>query len=341
MESIRRGLYEIAGDGGLPDSAALQSDLEAGLEILRSEGPPRRPQDDGGRPGGLIYLRPDVPTVIVPDVHARVGLVLSVLDLSLAPWGLGGTLLPALYAKEAQLLFLGDYVHAESRAAGRWLRAFEEFQDSYAEHEAMDAEMAESLTVLRLVGRLRNALPEMVHCLKGNHENVANEHRDGNIPFGKFAYEGAMVADYMRRFFPSAFETVYEFEKALPLLAVGARFLAGHAEPARVYAKEEIINHRFDGEVVAGLTWTANDAAAPGSVEGMLSTLLPPAAGDRSLYFGGHRPINDLYNLRAEGRYVQLHNPERFVAAVVPADRPFDLDHDVVEVPKTEAVAYG
>ncbi len=341
MEELRSRLYEIAGATGLPDSAALRNDLEAGLDVLRSEGPPRRPLDAGNRPGGLIYLREDVPTVIVPDVHARVDLVLSVIDLDLGPWGLGEGLFSALHNRQAQLLFLGDYVHAEARAATRWLEAFEEFQSSFREHGAMDAEMTESLTVLRLMGRLREALPEVVHCLKGNHENIANEYRDGNIPFGKFAYEGAMVADYMRRFYPSAFDTVYEFEKALPLVAVGATFLAGHSEPARVFTKEEIINYRSDGEVVAGLTWTANDAAAPGSVEAMLDTLLQPSTRNRSLYFGGHRPIGGLYNLRAEGRYVQLHNPERFVAAVVPADRPFDLESDVVEIPRTEAAVNG
>ncbi len=341
MEELRRGLYEIAGAGGLPDSAALRSDLEAGLDVLRSEGPPRRPLDAANRPGGLVYLREDLPTVIVPDVHARVDLVLSVLELDLGPWGLDEELLSALQGKRAQLLFLGDYVHAEARAATRWLEAFEEFQDSYQEHASMDAEMTESLTVLRLMARLRHALPEVVHCLKGNHENIANEYRDGNIPFGKFAYEGAMVADYMRRFYPSVFDTVYEFEKALPLVAVGAGFLAGHSEPARPFTKEEIINYRSDGEVVAGLTWTANDAAAPGSVEGMLDTLLQPATRNRSLYFGGHRPISGLYNLRAEGRYVQLHNPERYLAAVVPADRPFELENDVVEIPSTEVAAHG
>ena len=341
MEELWQILSGIAAHSGPPGSPELRRDIEAGLEVLQSEGPPRRPLDAGGRPGGLIYLERDRPTVIVPDVHGRVELVLSVLAFSLTPWGIEQPLFGALVNGGAQLLFLGDYVHSEARGARRWIEAFAEFEDGYTVHEAMDAEMAESLTVLRLVARLRSGLPDVVHCLKGNHENVANEHREGNIPFGKFAYEGAMVAEYMRRFYPDALDAVYAFEKALPLLAVGRSFLAGHCEPMRVFDPKEVINHRMNADVVAGLTWTANDAAEVGSVEGMLKGHLPESEAPDSRYFGGHRPIDGLYNLRAEGRYVQLHNPQAFVAAVVPVDRPFDLDVDVVEIPRFSGADYG
>ena len=338
---LRQELREIAETATPPDQDALGGDLTAALAVLYNEKSPTRPLDIEERPGGLVYLRPDLPTVIVPDIHARVDLVLSVLSLSLLPWGVPGALIDALSDESAQLLFLGDYVHAEARAARRWLIAFEEFQDDYSRHSAIDQEMAESLAVVRLIALLKSRFPPLVHCLKGNHENIANEHRDGNIPFGKFAYEGAMVAEYMRRFYPSVFDLLYDFEKALPLVAVGPGFTAGHAEPARFFGKEEIINHRRDPEVVAGLTWTANDAAASGSVAEMLTALLPERAAHTALYFGGHRPIKGLYNLRAEGRYVQLHNPDRFVAAVIPTERSFELDGDIIEVPQSRAVVDG
>ncbi len=335
MQNLLSDFLEIAASEAPPSPQLVEDDLRPAVDLFRNEGPPLRPRDAADRPGGLICLRKDIPTVIVPDVHARVDLILSVLSFSLVPWGVPFTVLDALSAEQVQLLFLGDYVHSEARGARRWLEAFEEFQDAYDNHSAMDGEMTESFGVLRMVARLHTAFPYLVQCLKGNHENIANEHREGNIPFGKFAYEGAMVAVYMRRFYPTVFDLVYDFEKQLPLLAVGANFLAGHAEPARAFTQEEIVNSRLDADVVAGLTWTANDAAAPDSVERMLATFLPHPAGERAFYFGGHRPIAGLFNLRANGRYVQIHNPERFVAAVVPTDRPFELDHDVVELPES------
>ena len=45
----------------------------------------------------------------------------------------------------------------------------------------------------------------------------------GNHPFVKFALEGVMTLDYMERFYGEEVVMAYAlFEKALPLLAVGA-----------------------------------------------------------------------------------------------------------------------
>src|SRR4030042_557149 len=43
--------------------------------ILENEDERIRPRDAAGRPGGVLCLFPDIPTVIVPDIHARQDLV--------------------------------------------------------------------------------------------------------------------------------------------------------------------------------------------------------------------------------------------------------------------------
>ena len=50
--------------------------------------------------------------------------------------------------------------------------------------------------------------------------------------------------------------------------------LKGVAEPRTFYARDRVVAYRDDPEVVAGLTWTDNDEAEPGSVQLMLEHYL-------------------------------------------------------------------
>ena len=173
--------------------------------------------------------------------------------------------------------------------------------------------------------------------LKGNHENIANEQGEGNYPFLKFANEGLMVRIYMEHFYGEEILGVYAgFEKRFPLLAVGGNFLASHAEPAWFIPREEVIEYRRRPQVVYGLTWTDNGEAEAGSVQQMLEHYLGEEAGEGALHFGGHRPVRGGYNLRSDDRYVQIHDPDRFVVAELPAGQPIDLDRDIREL-DTEA----
>ena len=331
LESQLRGLAEAETP---PERAELSQILGAGVAALMEENSSVRPEDSSGLPGGVVYLVRDIPTVVVPDVHARRGLILALLQFSLAPWGVELTLLEALAEAQAQLVFVGDYVHAEARAFQRWIAAFEEYQGGFKRHEAMDREMTESLGALQMVAILKDAFPRLVHGMKGNHENIANEHGEGNYPFRKFALEGAMVAEYMDRFYGGEpFTAAYRFEKNLPLLAVGNQFMVSHAEPRRAFSAREVVEYRGNEEVVSGFTWTGNGEAEEGSVSEMLISTFGREKAHSALYFGGHRPIESRYALRADGKYVQLHNPERYIAAVLPATGEIDLERDVEELP--------
>jgi len=238
--------------------------------------------------------------------------------------------LERLEAGELQVLCLGDGMHAEARAARRWKAAQREFLDGYRRHAHMDEEMRESLGLMQMVMECKAALPRLFHFLKGNHENIANEEGEGNHPFVKFALEGFMVAEYMRLFYgEEVLAGHYEFEKLLPLLAAGTGFLASHAEPARFFSCEQVVGSRGDPEVVLGLPWTGDGEAEEGSVGRMLEHYLGPVAG--TFYFGGHRPVRG-FNLRADGRYVQIHDPERWVLALLPADGGIDPARDILDI---------
>ena len=309
-----------------PEPAVLASAARRAGEALAAEPPDRRPPDAEGRPGGLLQLDPGLPTIVVPDLHARLDFLFSLLTRGLAG---EAPVLEQLAAGELQVLCLGDGMHAEARAAARWERALREFSGGFRRHAAMDEEMRESLGLMEMVMELKAAFPERFHFLKGNHENIANEEGGGNHPFAKFALEGELVTDYMRRFYgEEVLDAHYRFEKELPLLAVGRGFLASHAEPARPFQPEEVVAYRERSDVVYGLTWTANGRAAAGSVERMLEHYL--GCPQTCYYFGGHRPVSGLYRLT--GRYVQLHDPERWVIARVPAAGEIELDRDILDI---------
>ena len=322
-----------------PDPEAYRELLRSAGDLLAAEPKEYRPWASDGAAGGLVELDPERITVIIPDIHARMDLVLRVLSHRPETAGRDEQLLTLLHTGEAQLVCVGDYVHAESRAYGRWLKAFEEFSGGYIEHEAMDEEMQESLGTVEILLELKRALPRSVHMLKGNHENIANEEGAGNLPFGKFAYEGAMVAAYMEQFYGD--ELLAEFarvEHLYPLLAVGGNFLVTHAEPQAFYSRTDVIEYRSKPEVVFGLTWTPNDGAEPGSVERMLSHYLGTS---EALHFGGHRPVRGAYAVRAGGRYVQLHNPDAQIIAVIAPDRPIDPARDVIILNAKEDLPHG
>jgi len=175
------------------------------------------------------------------------------------------------------------------------------------------------------------AYPENFHFLKGNHENILNEDGNGNHAFMKAAYEGDMVRSWTEKFCGEKFLNSFaHFEKSLPLLATGDRFLASHAEPLKAYDAASIIDARANPEVTLGLTWTANGAAEEGSVESMLETFLP---GDReAVYIGGHRPIEGRFAYRANKRFIQIHNPEKEILALAVPGKAFNPETDIREL---------
>ncbi len=329
---IEKKLAELAARKTPPPAESLQRILAVTRMTYKQEPEDIRPRDISSQPGGIIRLFPDLDTLIIPDLHARRDFLYSLI---MSPGKDGGTILDELDEGKIQIVCVGDGFHAEGRAAMRWRKAFEEFSSGYKNHKSIDEEMTESLALMEMVMELKVAYPNHFHFLKGNHENILNENGNGNYPFGKYAYEGEMVADYMKIFYGE--ELTYEyafFEKDLPVFVIGSYFLVSHSEPVRFYSEEEILNYRNKPDVIYGLTWTADDQAEEGSVQEMLEHYLGTL--ENVYYFGGHRPVAGLYNKRALGQYIQLHNPYKFIVSRLPSDGIFYPENDIIEIEKQE-----
>jgi hypothetical protein len=325
MHSLLNDLEKIAAHRKLPESEAYLELVEKTIDVLEHEALSIRPQDSSGLSGGLLTFCENIPTVIVPDLHGRTDFFLNILKYPLFK---GKMLLESLAEGTARLLCLGDAFHGERRAKARWKRAHKSFLQGDSTGPAMRQEMAENFALMEMIMRCKCAFPQYVHFLKGNHENILNEEGEGNHPFLKYAEEGEMVLDFVLWQYGKPFlETYARLEKSFPLCVIGERFLASHAEPERFYSKEELINTRNFPDVILGLTWTDNGAASKNSVGKMLSTYLPLVPD--AMYFGGHRHVEGQFALRAENRFIQIHNAERQHIAIVPADRRFDPETDI------------
>ncbi len=322
-------LTNIVNRSELPGTDEYIQSLDRVLDTLQNEGD-YRPRSCSGYPGGIVYLDYSIPTVIVPDLHARMDFLYRIIHSR--PEGTD-KVIDLLQQRKLQVICVGDGFHSERRALLRWREALKEFIEGYQKHENMDWEMVESLSLMEMVMKLKVCFPKNFHFLKGNHENIMNEEGNGNYPFGKFAYEGAMVLEYMKKFFPQELLEKYaRFEKLLPLMSVGENFLVSHAEPRRFITEDELIDYRRHPDVIYSLTWTGNDEAEEGSVEEMLSHYLNDRYNTGSKHFGGHRPVSGNYNTRAQGKYVQIHNPDRFIIGYIKPGKPIDCDYAIREI---------
>ncbi len=327
---VEKRLCSIYGTKTPPEVIPYLRKLDQVNFVLINEDEELRPYDSSGLPGGIVELHRDIPTIIVPDLHARMDFFLSTMRFELPE---GESVIALLSRGELQVVCVGDGFHAEGRAAQRWQLAYDEFKGNYKKRRHMDEEMCESLGIMEMVMEVKTAFPRFFHFLKGNHENIANEQGGGNHPFRKYAYEGPMVTHYVRQFYGDEFfESYYEFEKNLPLFAIGRNFVISHSEPADFFEREDIVEYRDRPEVVEGLTWTANDDAEDGSVGRMLEYYLDTDEHDDTRYFGGHRPVRGMYHLRADGKYVQIHNPERFIIALIQPEGEIDLERDILVI---------
>ena len=326
---IKEKLIQIFARNYAPEVDIMLPLVKDVWEILLHENSTIRPYGENNKPGGLIYINPHIDTIIVPDIHARIDFMLSLLLYETEQ----GSIVERLYNNTIQVVCIGDGMHAESRAAKRWMAAKKEYKKKFKRHDYMDIEMKESFCVMEMVLELKRAFPHNFHYLKGNHDNIANERGKGNYPFMKFAFEGPMVTEYVFKFYGLEFlKYYYAFEKALPLFAINRHFLISHAEPAFFYTPFEIINYKKYPEVITGLTWTDDEESITGSVEAMIREYIDPIHQNTAFYFGGHRAISGLYNKRANDRYIQIHNPYKFIIALIPNERPPILQEDIIEI---------
>ncbi len=299
-ELIRRRKY--------PEPEKLQAALKQVKKVMDNENPLIRPRDRGGYPGGLIQLK-DLPLVIVPDLHARVDYMRT-----LAYWippGMDKPVLKLLEEGKIQVVCAGDGFHSEGLKRARWIEAYSEYRGGFVRHKAIDSEMRDSLNLMLIVMDWKTRFCENFHFLKGNHENIMNETTEDNRSFAKFTSEGEMVKNWSKRFLgTSVLSRYYDFEKFLPVMAVGKFCCITHAEPRNYYTRDEIISCYEKRKIIYDLTWTDNGESEQGTVKKYLDEYFP--GNNKAMMYGGHRPVTEMYRLRAGGKYIQIHNPLRY-----------------------------
>ena len=315
-------------DFGLPPKENFLNLIENTIKTLKSEDSFIRPYDETGLPGALIALDTDnesIPTIIVPDLHARVDFFEEILNFPFTQINGSSTITvqKALEQKKLYLLCVGDGLHSEHRGKERWIKAEEEWMKKDSANEYICEEMKEGLGLMSLIMQCKCMYPENFHFLRGNHENILNQFFCGAMPFRKFTSEGEMVKDFMLTVYEEEIAQKYaDFEHNMPLFAKGKNFLVSHAEPLRPYSKQELIDGFFDEDLIRGLTWTQNDQAQEDSVEIMLNELLPNPKN--SIYFAGHRTIQGTHRLLRNNKFIQIHNPTEHFISIIHPDRAFN-----------------
>lgn len=313
-----------------PSKAMLNEKLTAVCKVLLQEITTYRQENSDKKPGGFLEFLDDLPIVIVPDLHARFDFFTKIFTYKLID---NLTIEELLQQKRIRVICVGDGLHSEKRGKERWLKAYEEFQKGKYTNKYISQEMSEGLSLMCSVMDYKIKYPENFHFLKGNHENILNEDNHGNCPFLKYAFEGEMVFDYMIKKYGITITELYsEFELLLPVFVKGKNYLISHAEPLENYSKEQLVNSFLQDKVIYGLTWTTNHQEQLDTAQKMLENFCPN--NDKALYFAGHRPVQNKYELRENNRFVQIHNPEKMQIIYVNPNEDFDFENNFLDVEK-------
>lgn len=304
----------------LPSPEQLNELLKGALYTLENESLEYRPANEKGKPGSFLTFNSELTTIIVPDLHARCDFLFEVLNYQVQQ---GVTVLDMLENSSIRLICLGDGLHSESRGKDRWRKAFEHYKEGNVINEFMCEEMGEGLSLMALIMKLKMLFPENFHFLRGNHENILNEDENGNHSFGKFVLEGEMTYDFMVEKYGLEITQLYsEFEYSLPLFLRENRFLVSHAEPLNFFTKKELINASLDSKITESLIWTNNGFSSEKVVKKMIKKYCKNFSD--SWYFAGHRPVVGYCKLNEVNHFIQFHNPELKIIAVIQKDDYFN-----------------
>jgi len=260
-EKIKQSLEKIASTRQVESKEILESRLDNVINILKNEPERIRPKDKNGNPGGLIELKEDIPTILIPDLHARREFLLNVLKNKDER---GKSNLEKLLNKKIQIVCLGDGIHNEERPE-RWKEAWAEtIKSGRPINTHMEEEMTESLGVMEMIMQLKEASPENFHYLRGNHDDMKETHGG----FYKYAKESLQVKNYVLQKFGKDFLDKYaEFEENMPLIAKGNKFIASHTFPDRIINYDEIVNFRGNKEnLLKSFCWSRNNVERLGQI---------------------------------------------------------------------------
>ena len=254
-----------------------------------------------------------LPTIIVPDIHARWEFVNRVLQQ---------------YANGSyNIVFTGDLLHSEGDG-NKW-EQIEQYYIRKCEgrvkviHPDMKIELDKSFYSLQLILEAKQQFPDNIFLLRGNHDDISCRLQGEYGKYARVFLESALFRKVGKIAYPELIKAYYEYEKYIPYLYIGHDFLASHAIPdERVKTKDLKLN---DKRTHWRFSWADNTNYNSSSVYYFNDNIkeLNPMA---SYWFCGHRPVyNGLLRLQCNDRLVQNNHPDRWVIIEKPFEEPYEV----------------
>ena len=269
--------------------------------------------------GGLVEVPGDVPTLILPDLHAQRAYLVTALSQKIE----GKTALDLLQQGKLNVLCLGDAMHSEQRGQMRWMQAERDYLEG-RKSPSLEGELAESLGLMVMIFELKSSYPGHFFFVRGNHEDM-----DPQQPYFKFTRVGEsnLVRAWISKTWGDKF--LHEWaatEGSLPLMASGGSFVGSHAPPERELTVENIKNRT--ALAFRTLCWSDNTQWVSGGAQekAFLVNCQRFQVTARRPWVCGHRKVTDgLYRDQAGGRIIQINPIEGWVMMIAPPKgRPFE-----------------
>jgi Calcineurin-like phosphoesterase len=300
---------------------------------------------------GLIQVQ-DLPTIVIPDLHARRGMLLDTFSYQLEEGPhRGRQVFELLQQNLLNVVCVGDIVHSEERAD--WVIN----DNGDCTPELLDKEMIRSLGAAAMVMYLKIQYPTHFHCLRGNHDDMTGELADDFRKFvglkmendehvlvdGKPVItsdkgESRIVRDWVLHRgigWGQPFLDLWgQFDKALPIFAEGTYYVVSHTLPLETLSKSDIRNKNRSRKITDQLTSKRGENRD--AIHGTLENLGLKESIKR--WFHGHTHVpkevnGGKYDESPDGLLLRINNQTNYVFAFVPApaidERLFDPTKDV------------
>lgn len=250
------------------------------------------------------------PTVVVPDIHARLAFVEKVFEL--------------YSPKEWDIVFTGDILHSETDG-GKWRFLEKCFlslppvgQREYLT-KYFSEELNASLDSLDMICAHLNEAPDSVFLLRGNHDDVSCKLAGDYGKHCNIIMESALFKAAFEVVYPVKYNEYLRYEKRIPYVYLGANFIASHTIPGEeVSVKKVKFNHE---DTHWNFSWTDNTGRRCSGLDFVKENMNNLHGPDCLFWFIGHRPVYEgLVRTQVGGRLIQNNHPEKWVVLEVIGD---------------------
>lgn len=250
------------------------------------------------------------PTVIVPDIHARLDFVDKIFEK---------------YPRDIwDIVFLGDIIHSENRH--RWIDIEWEYKANNFKFfgESMYEEIYASLSCVATIVTEQEKTPESVFVVRGNHDDLKGSFVG---TYGKYTRlgESSLFANGLKDHNPGQFADYARYEKTIPYLYLGRNFMCSHTVPANQFYLDDVKLDEYTTHL--NFTWTDNVSQQGKWTKNFSQNIHKLFEGDPLKYwFIGHRPCdhNKLVRKQMGGKLIQINHPTRWVVIELLPDDNFN-----------------